>query len=308
MTLVWLPPDAPDDLAPLPGSLRLHRSANLPAEAAKVEVVVAAPGNLSAFRAGLPRLTGLRFVQTPSAGVDFLPALPEHVVLANASGVHDGPVSEWVLGVILAMEKRLPHYLSEQQAQRWDVGGNAAFAGGRAAGDLAEQTVLIVGMGSIGRAVAQRLAPFGTEVLGVARRARDGVAGVEALPQLLERADIVVLLAPATPQTQGIVDAGFLERMRPGALLVNAARGSLVDTGALLTALHDGRIRVALDVTDPEPLPDGHPLWSAPGCLITPHVAGSTDHWKGRAYRLIADQLRRYAAGEPLLNVRTSGY
>ncbi len=308
MTLVWLPPDAPDDLAPLPGSLRLHRSANLPAEAAKVEVVVAAPGNLSAFRAGLPRLTGLRFVQTPSAGVDFLPALPEHVVLANASGVHDGPVSEWVVGVILAMEKRLPHYLAEQLAERWDHAGNAAFAGGRAAGDLAEQTMLIVGMGSIGRAVAHRLAPFGTAVLGVARRARDGAAGPEALPELLKRADIVVLLAPATPETQGMVDAGFLERMRPGALLVNAARGSLIDTPALLAALHGGRVRAALDVTHPEPLPDGHPLWSAPGCLITPHVAGSTDHWKGRAYRLIGEQLRRYAAGEPLLNVRASGY
>ncbi len=308
MTLVWLPPDAPDDLGPLPGSLHLHRSADLPANAAEVEVAVPAPGNFSAFRAGLPRLTGLRLVQTPSAGVDFLPELPEHVVLANASGVHDGPVSEWVVGVILAMEKLLPHYLTEQQAERWDAAGNAAFAGGRVAGDLAEQTALIVGMGSIGRAVAQRLAPFGTEVIGVARQARDGVPGPQALPELLKRADVVVLLVPATPETQGMVDAGFLGRMRPGALLVNAARGSLVDTDALLAALRDGRVRAALDVTDPEPLPDGHPLWSAPGCLITPHVAGSTDHWKGRAFRLIGDQLRRYTAGEPLLNVRISGY
>jgi phosphoglycerate dehydrogenase-like enzyme len=260
--------------------------------------VILDPRAREQFTALLPRLGRLEVVQTLTAGIDWLPSLPPGVTVCNASGVHDGPVAEWIMAAILAMAKDLPAYLGHQCAGQWDTGS----------GDLAEQTVLIVGHGSIGRALEQRLAPFGTRVLGVARHPRAGVSGPERLAALLPQADVVVLLVPATEKTRHLVDADFLGRMRPGALLVNAARGALVDTGALLEALRTGRVRAALDATEPEPLPPHHPLWSAPGVLITPHVAGSTTHWRERAYRLAGQQLRRYAAGQPLINVRRHGY
>jgi phosphoglycerate dehydrogenase-like enzyme len=270
--------------------------------------VILDPRAREQFTALLPRLARLEVVQTLTAGIDWLPSLPSGVTVCNASGVHDGPVAEWIMAVILAMAKDLPGYLDHQRAGRWDTSGNTAFTRRPGSGDLAEQTVLIVGHGSIGRALERRLAPFGTRVLGVARHARAGVNGPEDLAALLPEADVVVLLVPATAETRHLADTAFLGRMRPGALLVNAARGTLVDTGALLEALRTGRVRAALDATDPEPLPPHHPLWSAPGVLITPHVAGSTTHWRGRAYRLAGQQLRRYAAGQPLINVRRHGY
>jgi phosphoglycerate dehydrogenase-like enzyme len=281
------PPDAPPDV-PLP----------------EVAALVLDPRYREALAGLLPALTGLRLVQTMNAGVDWVPPLPGGVTLARAGGVHEGPVAEWVLAAVLAMEKRLPHLLGEQAAGRWDASANLAFAAdGPAAGDLAESTAVVVGMGAIGTAVAERLRAFGTVVHGVTRSGREGTATPDALPRLLPGADVVVLLAPATPDTAGLVDAAFLAAMRPGALLVNAARGSLVDTGALVDALRSGRVRAALDVTDPEPLPPGHPLWTCPGLLLTPHVAGSSPHWRRRAWRLAGEQLRRLAAGQPLEHV-----
>lgn len=316
MALVWLPPDLPPEaLGPLPPVLELGvlpEPGAVGPGAGEVEVVVLSPGQRASLVEQLPRLGELRVVQTLNAGIDWVPALPPGVLLCNAGGVHDGPVADWTVGVILATGKRLPHLFEQQRSQTWDASANLAFGAGPPADDLAEQTVLIVGYGSIGRALQNRLRPFGCRVLRVARRPReepDGpVGGVDELPSLVPEADVVVLLAPGTDQTHHLVDAGFLARMRPGALLVNAARGTLVDTGALLTALEAGRVRAALDATDPEPLPDGHPLWSAPGVIVTPHVAGSSTHWLGRAYRLVGDQLRRYAAGEPLHHQRLDGY
>jgi len=168
--------------------------------------------------------------------------------------------------------------------------------------------VLVVGHGSIGRAVEHRLRAFGAEVTGIARRARDGVHGVAELDTLLPEADIVVVLLPLTAETRGMVGAGFIERMKPGALLVNAGRGAVADTRAITDAVLEGRIRAALDVVDPEPLPAEHPLWGAPGVLITPHVAGVSARMIERGWALVADQMRRHLAGEPLLNVVSEGY
>jgi phosphoglycerate dehydrogenase-like enzyme len=165
--------------------------------------------------------------------------------------------------------------------------------------------VLVLGYGSIGRAVATRLAPFGVRAVGIARRAREGVEPPEALARLLPEADAVVVLLPHTPETDRLVDAAFLARMKPGAILINAARGRIVHTEALVQALHARRVRAALDVTDPEPLPPDHPLWRAPNVLITPHVAGAVARWRARAHRFAGEQIRRYAAGQPLLNVRS---
>jgi phosphoglycerate dehydrogenase-like enzyme len=256
----------------------------------------------------IPRLPGLRVAQAVSAGLDhLLPRIPAHVTLCSAVGVHDVAVSEWTLAAILAMRRRLPEFMALQARGVWDAevdddsGGMASPEG--PIEDLEGARVLILGFGSIGRAVAARLRPFGAVVTGIARHARADAETLDALPNLLPAADVVVLLLPHTPETEQIVDAGFLARMKKGALLVNAARGRLVDTEALLAALREGRVRAALDVTDPEPLPPAHPLWHAPNVLVTPHVAGSVARWRARAYRFAGEQLRRYAAGEPLLNV-----
>lgn len=259
---------------------------------------------LPAFIDALP---GLRAVQSLNAGVDWLlPRLPEGVAVYNASGVHDAAVSEWVVAVLLAMRRRLPDMLELQRRGEWDANLNDVTATGPSSVGPIDTfeggTVLIVGYGSIGRAVAARLAPFGIRVVGIARQPRPDAETMEALPGRLAEADAVVLLLPLTPATEHLVDAGFLARMKPGSILVNASRGRVVDTAALLAALHEGRIRAALDVTDPEPLPAGHPLWQAPHVLITPHVAGAVASWRLRAYRFSSGQVRCYAAGTPLKN------
>lgn len=260
---------------------------------------------LPAFLAALP---GLQAVQSLNAGVDWLlPHLPEGVAVYNASGVHDAAVAEWVVAVLLAMRRRLPDMLELQRRGEWDVNLNDVTATGPSSVGPIDTfeggTVLIIGYGSIGRAVAARLAPFGIRVSGIARHRRADAEPMEALPGRLAEADAVVLLLPLTPETEHIVDADFLARMKPGSILVNAARGRLVDTEALLAALHRRQIRAALDVTDPEPLPPGHPLWQAPNVMITPHVAGAVESWRLRAYRFANEQARRFAAGAPLKNI-----
>jgi phosphoglycerate dehydrogenase-like enzyme len=210
-------------------------------------------------------------------------------------------VSEWVVAAILAMQRGLPAFISFQLRGEW----NRSDARPATIDDLEGHTVLVVGHGSIGRALAAKLAPFGVRVIGVARHARDDAQPVSALTELLPEADVVVDLLPLTPETEKFVDAKFLARMKPGALFVNAGRGKTVDTEALLEALHSGRIRVALDVTDPEPLPSDHPLWHAPNILITPHVAGSVARWEARGYRFAGEQIRRYVAGETLAGIES---
>jgi phosphoglycerate dehydrogenase-like enzyme len=208
--------------------------------------------------------------------------------------VHDVATSEWVLSVILAVTKGLPVGLERQRERRWELWESDELEG---------KTVLIVGFGSIGHAVARRLEPFGVELLKVARTSRPGILGVGELPRLLPDADVVVMLTPLTDETRGLVDDAFLRSMRPGGLLVNAGRGPLVHTDALLRALAEGTIRAALDVTDPEPLPEGHPLWSAEGVLITPHLAGASSRASDRAAAFIREQLLRLLDGRPLENV-----
>jgi phosphoglycerate dehydrogenase-like enzyme len=216
--------------------------------------------------------------------------------------VHDSSTAEWVVTAILAVLRRFDHFARAQAVPAWSY---AEFA---PTDELAGKRVLIVGAGSIGKALAERLTPFEVELIHVARTARDGVHAIGELAALLPQADIVVLLVPLTEQTRGMVDAKFLRAMRDGALLVNAARGPVADTAALAKELSGGRIQAALDVTDPEPLPLDHPLWTMPNVLITPHVAGSVRGLLPRAYRLVGDQLRRLLGGEPLVNEVRDGY
>jgi phosphoglycerate dehydrogenase-like enzyme len=283
------------ELDPLPGGVELVAD-----PAPDVEFVVLSFDVADRLPGLFDELPGLRVVQSLSAGVDWLlPKVPAGIVVCRAVGVHDGPVSEWVVAAILAMQRRLPAFIEFQRRAEWNRSG----AEPATIDDIEGHTVLVVGHGSIGRALAARLAPFGARVTGVARRARDDAQPVSALPDLLPQADVVVNLLPLTPETEKFVDAAFLARMKPGALFVNAGRGKTVDTDALVEALRSGRIRAALDVTDPEPLPADHPLWRVPNVLITPHVAGAVARWEPRGYRFAGEQIRRYATGQPLLGV-----
>ncbi len=285
-----LPPEVTLGLIPERGSL--------PAAIADAEFLV--PHGHERMREAIPRMRGLRVIQTISAGVDWLlPLVPTGVRLCDAGGARDVGVAEWVLAGILASVRTLPELRDAQREHRWAW---------RQSGELAGSTALILGYGSIGAAVEGRLAPMGVEVIRVARSAREGVHAVAELGGLLPFADIVIVLLPLTEQTTGLLDAGLLARMRPGALLVNAARGPIIDAGALLELLLQQRIRAVLDVTDPEPLPADHPLWDAPNVLITPHYAGATLQGERRAFELVGEQVRRYVRGEELLNAVQHGY
>ncbi|MFC1420269.1 2-hydroxyacid dehydrogenase [Streptacidiphilus cavernicola] len=247
----------------------------------------------------LPRLPALRTVQTLTAGMDdVLPHLPPGVTACNARGLHDASTAELAVALTLASLRGIPGFVRNQADGVWDQSFQSA---------LADRTVLIVGYGSIGAALEQRLIPFECRVERVARSARESAHGpvraLAELPGLLPEADVVVLLTPLTEATRHLADAEFLARMKPGALLVNVARGAVVDTAALLAELESGRLRAALDVTDPEPLPAEHPLWRAPGVLITPHVGGPSSAFLPRALRLLRAQLLRAHEGLPLANV-----
>lgn len=243
----------------------------------------------------MARMPSLRVVQTLTAGYEHvLPYLPDGVTLCNARGVHDASTAEIAMALTLASLRRIPEFVRAQEREEWAFGDYES---------LADRTVLIVGYGSVGAALDKRLVPFECDVLRVARTAREGVAGFEELDALLPRADVVILTVPLNDETRGLMNASRLALMRDGALLVNVARGGVVDTDALLAELNSERLRAAVDVTDPEPLPQGHPLWTVPGMLISPHVGGATTAFEPRALRLVRDQLARYAAGDPLTNV-----
>lgn len=304
---VWIAHDEGRELlGAVPAGVEIEACADavtLPSDPTEVRFWVPPFG--PAARDLLPRLTGVRAVQLLSAGADsWVGRVPPGVRLCDAAGVHDAAVAEWVLGAAIGSLRRFPAFARAQQRHEW------AFAAFTPTAELTGKRVLIVGAGSIGRAVERRLAPFDVTVTRVARTARrdQGVHGVAELPELLPDAEIVVLLVPLTAQTRGLVDKSFLAALPDGALLLNAARGPVVDTEALLAEVASGRIGAALDVTDPEPLPAGHPLWELPNVLITPHVGSAVAGLLPRAYRLVGEQLRRFAAGEPLVNLVVDGY
>ncbi|MFF9911479.1 2-hydroxyacid dehydrogenase [Streptomyces sp. NPDC013457] len=307
---VWLPIPADEiDGLPDPGASGFNYrlwdgGPDFPADPARCAfyVVPYMKGSEVAVRP-LAAMTSVRAVQTLSAGTDHvtpgLGSLAPGVELCNAKGVHEASTAELTLALILASLRGIPGFVRGQDKEEWRDGFYPA---------LADKSVLIVGYGSIGAAIEDRLVPFEcARVVRVARSARTTERGpvhpLSELPALLPQADVVVLSTPLTPATRHLADAGFLARMKDGALLVNVARGPVVDTAALLKEVESGRITAALDVTDPEPLPPGHPLWHAPGVLVSPHVGGSTSAFMPRAKRLIAAQLTRFAAGEGLANV-----
>jgi phosphoglycerate dehydrogenase-like enzyme len=302
MTLVWLPEDDWAENLHVPRGLDVEvwRSGQpVPATVRDVEFYVPeymGPGSTLEILADMP---SLRFVQTLTAGVDdVLALLPVGVTLCNAAGVHDASTAELAVGLAIASLRGFPGFVRAQDEGAWLHARHDA---------LADRRVLLLGAGSVGSAIAARLVPFEVDVTVVARTAREGVSGVRDLPSLLPAADIVILAVPYGTDTHHLVDEAFLAALPDGALVINVARGAVIDTDALLTELATGRLRAALDVTDPEPLPVNHPLWTAPNVLITPHVGGDTSAFMPRAWRLLQSQLDRLAAGQPLGNVVRSG-
>lgn len=292
--LADLPPEVTVEVYPQPG-------APMPSDPETVEFWV--PNFLSTSTAPVSRLTGLRVIQLMSAGADvWVGRVPPGVTLCDARGVHDTSTSEWVVAAILGSLRRFPEFTRAQSHREWATMRYAPTD------ELAGKRVLIIGAGAIGAATEARLAPFDVKVVRAARSARPGVHAVDELPDLLPEADVVVLLVPLTTETRGMVDKAFLARMRDGALLVNAARGPVVDTDALTAELLSGRLRAAVDVTDPEPLPADHPLWELENLLLTPHIGGAVPGLLRRVYRLAQGQILRYLAGEPLINVVTGEY
>jgi len=264
------------------------------------------------------RLRGVKLVLSLMAGTEWIPrTVGPGVTICNARGAHNISTAEWTVASILAMLKYFPFYLDVQRAGEWKKRFEASARYAEISGDtrplyppvmleeLTGKTVLMVGYGAIGQQIERMLEPFQLDLLRVARspRTEPEVHAVSELDRLLPRAQVVILILPATPASNKLIGARQLALLPQGALLVNAARGPIVDTDALVDALNSGRIRAVLDVTDPEPLPEGHPLWKCPNLMITPHVAGSTPQFAPRAVQTAADELRRYMAGEPLRNV-----
>jgi phosphoglycerate dehydrogenase-like enzyme len=240
----------------------------------------------------MARMPGLQVVQLLTAGFETaLAHLPPGVTLCNAGGVHDASTAELGVGLILASMRGIDDFARAMPSGEWLHSRRDS---------LADKRILIIGAGGVGSALRSRLLPFEADVVMVGRSARPGVHSVDELPRLLPGADVVVLAVPLDESTRGLANADFLSRMAEGALIVNLSRGAVVETDSLVAALRQGRIRAALDVTDPEPLPAQHPLWNLPGVLISPHVGGNSTAFLPRARRLVAEQLQRFASGQPL--------
>jgi len=240
-----------------------------------------------------------RLVQGQSLGYDGIEqVLRPGMVYANAAGVHEASTSELALALILASQRGIPDFVRAASEGKWAPAPHPS---------LADRTVLLVGYGGVGRAIETRLLPFETTVVRVARTARSDergvIHGVESLPTLLAQADIVVVVVPLTEATRHLIDDSFLSHMRDDSLLVNIARGLVADTDALLSHARTGRLRLALDVTDPEPLPDGHPFFALPNVLISPHVGGVTTAMLPRMARLLGEQIDRILRGDDPVNV-----
>lgn len=306
--LVWLPFD-PSELGKVPAGLRFELFDHTRFTGGEVKV----PDSVGEVAFYLPpymlgsrifdvvsQMTSLQVVQLLTAGVDAARGhIPEGVTLCNGRGIHDTSTAELAVTLILSSLRGIPGHVRHQDEHAWRPGWFPS---------LADKRVLIVGYGAIGRAIEARLLPFETEVVGVARTAREGVHGFDELDTLVPEADVIVLATPLTDETRGLVDGEFLGRMRDGALLVNVARGGVVVTSDLVAELATKRIHAAVDVAETEPLPAESQLWSSPNLLITPHVGGASSAMWPRAFRVVREQLERFAAGEPLANVMSGAY
>ena len=271
-----------DDLGELP--LEVISSAEF--------VILPYEGSSISIPETMSRLKSVKVIQTLTAGFDNVqPFVPAEVTLCNAAGVHDDATSELAVLLTLSVLRDMPRSFKAQQDRHWETYFSRSLAG---------KTVLLIGYGNVGKAAEKRLLGFGCKVIPVARTARDHVHAISDLPNLIPSADVVMLIVPNNPGTVNLVDAKFLASMKDDSVLVNVARGVVVDTDALMAELKTGRISAALDVTEPEPLPADHPLWSLPNVIITSHNGGEGDVFWERARTRIHSQFDLWLAGKPL--------
>jgi phosphoglycerate dehydrogenase-like enzyme len=307
---------AQDFLRDFPAGVELIPVSNLMEHDVEAEVWIPDPFATRAMKTW-PHLHGVKLVLSLMAGTEWIPAtVGPHVTICNAQGAHNVSTAEWTIAAILAGLKQFPLFVDIQHSGNWRRRNEASAAYAAISGDthphhlpvmleeLTGKRVLLVGYGAIGKEIERMLAPFHVEILRVARtqRAEPEVHAASEINTLIPCADIIVLIVPYTQESHWLISSEQMALMKQGTLLVNAARGAVVHTEALVAALQSGRIRAALDVTDPEPLPEGHPLWSCPNVLITPHVAASSPQFARRALQVAAVELRRYMNGEPLQN------
>lgn len=291
---IAISPDWPIDLD-IPGINVLEWDFKSPPPADHIDIAVAphvTTPDLVEKVAG----TGAKLLQLGSIGYDPIPRdLPEGLLVANAATVHETATAELTLAMLLYAARDLDRVTASQREGTWDAFHTQG---------LADTNIVLIGIGGVGTAIAQRLAPFEANVIRVASRKREDMYGqvysFEDLPELLPEADSVIVVVPLTGKTEKMVDDEFLSSMKDNAILVNVARGKVADTDALLK--HADRLRLALDVTDPEPLPDGHPLFDK-ATLVTAHIGGNADAMYKRMNRLIRRQAGNFISGQPFVNV-----
>ena len=243
----------------------------------------------------IPEMKSLKVIQSPNAGVDdVLKIRPEGVMLCNAAGVHDASTAELAVALAIASRRGFADFAADQVEGRWAHVRKPS---------LADSNVAIVGYGNIGKTIAAMLSNFEVTITAFTRSGSDGSLTFDHFDRLLPTFDVIILIVPLTEQTHHLMNAQRLAAMKDGAALINVARGPVVDTEALIAELNSGRITAGLDVTDPEPLPAGHPLWSAKNVIITPHVGGDSQAFIPRGRKLVEEQLARYASGQPLLHI-----
>ena len=292
---VWLPTaDSIDRMGGLPDGVTAtvwDGNEPLPGDVADVEALIVPliAGQTDRLRSAVTLMPKLRFAQSMYAGVEWIePAIPTHVMLSNTGTANAKPVAEWVVATLLSHLRQLPRFAVDQQEQRWAT---------RLTDTLAYKRVTILGYGPIAQALEAMLVTFASVVTVFARTARDHVQPIADLARVLPQTDVLVVLMPLTDATRGLVGSEVLAALPDGAIVVNAARGPVVDSDALLAELTTGRVRAILDVTDPEPLPAGHPLWEAPNCTVTPHSAGATYRYFDNVFPLLRTQLERLVQG-----------
>jgi phosphoglycerate dehydrogenase-like enzyme len=244
-------------------------------------------------------MSSLQVIQSPNAGVDdVIPLLPKGVTLCNAAGVHDASTAELAVGLAIASRRGFKSFAQYQSKGIWLHTSNAS---------LTDSKVAIIGHGNIGKTIAKMLSGFEVDVTSFSKLGKDGSLTIDKFDDLLSTFDVIILIVPLNDQTRHFMNAKRLSAMKVGASLINVARGAIIDTEALVSELNSGRISCALDVTDPEPLTTGHPLWSASNTIITPHVGGDSKAFEPRGRALVEAQLARFAAGQALINVVTQG-
>jgi len=272
-----------DGIAPAAGDLN------------KVEFYVPRYMGGPAAIAMIPDMKGLKVIQSPNAGVDdVLKIRPDGVTLCNAAGVHDASTAELAVALAIASRRGFADFAADQVEGRWTHVRKPS---------LADSNVAIVGYGNIGKMIGKMLSNFEVAVTAFSRSGKDGALTFDHFDRLLPTFDVIILIVPLNDQTRHLMNAPRLAAMKDGAALINVARGAVVDTEALIVELNAGRITAGLDVTDPEPLPAGHPLWSAKNVIITPHVGGDSEAFTPRGRKLVEEQLARYASGQPLLHI-----